>query len=167
MIPTHLSSHGHSATLPLACPCRRVSLFYHQQAMTWGWYMLEPWETLLWMAMLVFFFWLVASACFLNPSSMCSTTLAAARKAIAEQGALLAQHSTTSGQAGIVGRPGWHPPPDSCHCAPAKTGSARLLLRCLPRLIPQAPGCWRSYGDAGSSKAWWQQRLAVPLWTVC
>ncbi|KAL4422075.1 hypothetical protein ABPG77_001543 [Micractinium sp. CCAP 211/92] len=67
----------------------RASLFYHQQAMTWGWYMLEPWETLLWMGMLLSLFWLVVSACFLNPSSICGTTLAAARKALADQGARL------------------------------------------------------------------------------
>ncbi|KAL4458262.1 hypothetical protein ABPG75_013127 [Micractinium tetrahymenae] len=67
----------------------RISLFYHQQAMTWGWYMLEPWETLLWMSMLAFLCWLVISACLFNPSSICCTTLAAARRAVAEQGAKL------------------------------------------------------------------------------
>lgn len=64
-------------------------LFYHQQAMTWGWYMLDPWETVLWMSFLAFLSWMVLSACFINPNSICSSGLAAARKALAAQGAKL------------------------------------------------------------------------------
>lgn len=71
---------------PRAVPARRLGLFYHQQAMTWGWYMLEPWETVLWMSLLGFLCWLVLSACFLNPNSICSSTLTAVRKALAAQG---------------------------------------------------------------------------------
>lgn len=85
-------------------PRRRASLFYHQQAMTWGWYMLEPWETLLWMGMLLSLFWLVVSACFLNPSSICGTTLAAARKALADQGGRAAERRP---RGDMAAHPGW------------------------------------------------------------
>jgi len=63
-----------------------VRLFYHQQAMTWGWYMLEPWETVLWMSLLAFLCWLVLSACLFNPGSFCRSGLEAAHKMLAAQG---------------------------------------------------------------------------------
>jgi hypothetical protein len=49
--------------------------------------MLEPWETLLWMAFLGLLLYFVLSACFLTPGSMCRTTLVAARNNLAAQGA--------------------------------------------------------------------------------
>jgi hypothetical protein len=82
----NLSAAPLAAALPV---CRRIQLFYHQQAMIWGWYMLEPWETVLWMSLLLLLTYLVLSACFLNPSSVCRQTLVAARNGLAARGAKL------------------------------------------------------------------------------
>jgi hypothetical protein len=67
----------------------RIYLTYHQQAMTWGWYMLEPWEVALWMSLLALIFYAVVAACFINPKSICNTTLVALRNSLAAQGAKL------------------------------------------------------------------------------
>lgn len=48
--------------------------------------MLEPWETLLWMAILLVLLYFVLSACFLNPDSVCRAGLASARRTLAAQG---------------------------------------------------------------------------------
>ncbi|PRW59815.1 hypothetical protein C2E21_1387 [Chlorella sorokiniana] len=57
--------------------------------MTWGWYMLEPWEVALWMSLLALIFYAVVAACFINPKSICNTTLVALRNSLAAQGAKL------------------------------------------------------------------------------
>lgn len=75
------------ASPPHCAACRRIQLFYHQQAMIWGWYMLEPWETVVWMAFLLLLTYFVLSACFVNPSSICRQTLVAARNSLAARGA--------------------------------------------------------------------------------
>lgn len=75
-----------------------MRLWYHQQAMTWGWYMLEPWETLLWMVFLALLIYFVLSACFLTPGSMCRTTLVAARDRLAAQGAVGEQGGRRGGR---------------------------------------------------------------------
>lgn len=54
--------------------------------MTWGWYMLEPWEVILWMSLLALIFYAVAAACFINPKSICNTTLVALRNSLAARG---------------------------------------------------------------------------------
>lgn len=131
--------------------------------MTWGWYMLEPWETLLWMAMLAFFFWLVVSACFLNPSSICSTTLAAARKALAEQGVPAPQHRDGRNKR-VLG---------SLHVLvgsllptrlPLRSGQAANMLAAVmvPHLLPQVPGSWRWRGDGRPATGMPRQTLVPP-----
>lgn len=70
-------------------PCSRAVLFYHQQAITWAWYMLEPWETLLWMALLCLLSYFVLSACLVSPSSICRQGLVAAHQGLVERGAKL------------------------------------------------------------------------------
>jgi hypothetical protein len=57
--------------------------------MIWGWYMLEPWETALWMSLLLLLAYAVLSACFVNPSSACRQSLVAARNSLAARGAKL------------------------------------------------------------------------------
>ena len=67
---------------------RYVKLCYHRQAITWAWYMLDTWETLLWMAFLILLTYFVLAPCFVNPSSICRSTLAAARNSLAARGAV-------------------------------------------------------------------------------
>lgn len=79
-------------------------LLYHQQAMTWGWYMLEPWEALLWFACLGLLAYLVLSACFANGQSICHTTLVAVRNSLAARGeGQRACACAGSGHAGLLG----------------------------------------------------------------
>ena len=59
--------------------------------------MLEPWETLLWMAFLGLLIYFVLSACFLTPGSMCRTTLVAARNSLAAQGAVAVRRDGRGG----------------------------------------------------------------------
>lgn len=61
--------------------------------MTWGWYMLEPWEALLWFACLGLAAYLMLAACLAwppaNPQSICHSTLLAARNGLAARAAKL------------------------------------------------------------------------------
>lgn len=87
--PTPFPSVVHHFANPLLHPPparRRIYLTYHQLAMTWGWYMLEPWEVALWMALLALIFYAVVAACFINPKSICNTTLVTLRNSLAAQG---------------------------------------------------------------------------------
>ena len=92
--------------------------------------MLEPWETLLWMAFLGLLLYFVLSACFLTRGSMCRTTLVAARNNLAAQGALGAavQRKSEAISATTAPRlvmliqptPVSSPPPAQCFAAGAK-----------------------------------------------
>lgn len=84
-----------------ATHCRHVQLFYHQQAMTWGWYMLEPWETMLWMCILALLTYFVLgrglSSCVIDSHSMCRSSLAAVRDAVAAGGEWISKSAVDAG----------------------------------------------------------------------
>ena len=61
--------------LPRASSLRRVQLLYLQVAVTWAWFMLDPWEVALVVVALLALAALVASACFAEASSYCSTAM--------------------------------------------------------------------------------------------
>lgn len=48
--------------------------------------MLEPWEVILWMSLLALVAYAVLAACFINPRSICNSTLVAVRNSLAARG---------------------------------------------------------------------------------
>lgn len=101
--------------------------------------MLEPWEIVLWMSLLALVSYLVLSACLLNPTSFCRSSLAAVHNSLVERGGW-AWNQLWSMQ-------GWS------GCRTVLTGWPCCCCCCWL----QGPSCWRS---RGSGEVLWQQREA-------